>query len=164
MGYQELVQRYRDRKRDVSLDAVTTGASFVDNALVDMGILDSTEITAQALGVLSMALPLATIAITEGTRVLTGRKTSAAAGQDAIYRTVRTGLALGAGAIAAGAGLGAIPAIPVSIGVRVGLDRYRSRAMTGLRVRQRIVRLRALRERKHTKEQPLTRLSASNAG
>lgn len=163
MSYNELVQKYRNRKKDLSLDAVATGISFVDNALVDLGVLDGADGVADALGVLSTAIPLATIAVTEGTRVLTGKKTSAAAGQDAIFRTVRTGLAMGAGAVAAGAGLGAIPAIPISIGVRIALDRYRSRAMTGVRLQQRIVRLRALRENRRPLDQPLTGLMASNA-
>ncbi len=163
MSYQELVQKYRNRKKDGPLDALTAGMSFVDNALVDLGMLDGAEAAADALGVLSTALPLATIVITEGTRVLTGRKTGHAAGQDAIYRTLRTGAAMGAGAVAAGAGLGAIPAIPISIGVRVLLDRYRSRTMTGLRVQQRIARLRALKERRMTDDQRLPGLMASGS-
>lgn len=148
MGYRELVEKYTKRRRDTSVDAVAAGISFLDNAIVAVGLLDGASAAAEALDVISTALPLATIAISEGSRVLTGKKTGTAAGQDAIYRAARTGLAMGAGAIAAGAGIGAIPAIPISMGVRVMLDRYRSRAMTGLRVQQRIRRLRALRERR----------------
>ena len=97
MSYQELVHKYRARRKDGPIDALTAGISFVDNALIDIGVLDGTDIAADALDIVSAALPLATIALTEGTRVLTGKKTGTAAKQDAVYRTVRTGLAMGAG-------------------------------------------------------------------
>ena len=67
--------------------------------------------------------------------------------QDSAYRAAKTGAAMGAGALVAGLGAGALPAIPVAIGVRVLMDKYRSQAMTGRRVEQRIKRLRALRAR-----------------
>ena len=161
MSYQELVHKYRARRKNVPIDALTAGISFVDNALIDIGVLDGTDIAADALDIVSAALPLATIALTEGTRVLTGKKTGTAAKQDAVYRTVRTGLAMGAGAIVAGAGLGALPAIPISIGVRVAMDRYRSRAMTNLRVQQRIARLRSLREQRKVQVPNATALNDS---
>ena len=52
----------------------------------------------------------------------------------------------GAGAMVAGLGAGALPAVPVAMGLRALMDKYRSQAMTGLRIERRIKRLRALRE------------------
>ena len=58
---------------------------------------------------------------------------------------VKTGAALGVGgAVAASAGFWA--AIPVTMGVRALFDRYRSKALTGMRVQGRISRLRELNE------------------
>jgi len=63
--------------------------------------------------------------------------------QDGAYRMVKTGAALGVGtAVAAGAGFWA--AIPVTMGVRALFDRYRSKALTGMRVQGRINRLKEL--------------------
>ncbi|NLA54460.1 MAG: hypothetical protein GX858_08955, partial [Clostridiales bacterium] len=64
--------------------------------------------------------------------------------QDAGFRITKSGVAMGAGAIVAGLGAGILPAIPVSIGIRVLMDKFRSQSLTGYRVDQRIKRLRAL--------------------
>ena len=59
------------------------------------------------------------------------------------YAKACTGAALGVGtAVAASAGFWA--AIPVTMGVRALFDRYRSKALTGMRVQGRITRLQEL--------------------
>ena len=146
------------RRKDGSIDALTAGISFVDNALIDIGVLDSTDIATDALDIVSAALPLATIALTEGTRVLTGKR-RAPLQTGCCLSHCSYGLAMGAGAIVAGTG-GALPAIPISIGVRVAMDRYRSRAMTNLRA-QRIARLRSLREQRKVQVPNATALNDS---
>ena len=66
-------------------------------------------------------------------------------GSSAAYRMLKTGAAMGAGAAVLAAGGGAVAALPVAVGSRLLLDRYRSKALTGHRVSQRVQRLRALR-------------------
>ena len=119
---------------------------------VDLGLLSDSGLVDDALSVVSLGLPLAVIAVTEGSRVLMGKKTGTAAMQDSAYRVVKTGAAMGAGALVAGLGAGALPGIPVAIGVRVLLDKYRSAALAGRRVDQRIKRLQALRSSRGMRE------------
>ena len=67
---------------------------------------------------------------------------------------VKTGAALGVGgAVASAAGFWA--AIPVTMGVRALFDRYRSRALTGMRVQGRINRLKELNAALRRTEQPV---------
>ena len=98
---------------------------------------------AELTGSVCTALPFVMIAATEGTKVLLGRKPTATGMKDGAYRMVKTGAALGVGgAVASAAGFWA--AIPVTMGVRAMFDRYRSRALTGMRVQGRIARLKEL--------------------
>ena len=67
---------------------------------------------------------------------------------------LKTGAALGVGgAVASAAGFWA--AIPVTMGVRALFDRYRSRALTGMRVQGRINRLKELNAALRRTEQPV---------
>ena len=79
----------------------------------------------------------------EGTKVLLGRKPGVTGLKDGAYRMVKTGAAMGVGTAVAGAA-GFWAAIPVTMGVRALFDRYRSKALTGLRVQGRIGRLKEL--------------------
>ena len=65
----------------------------------------------------------------------------------------RAGLAAGGAVMASG--LGAIPAIPVAVGVRAMLEKYRSSLLTSQRVKQRTLRLRALKEAQKNRALPL---------
>ena len=90
-------------------------------------------------------LPFAVIAVTEGTKVILGRKPAKTGAADGAYRMAKTGAALGVGAaVATAAGLWV--AIPATMGVRALFDRYHSAAMTSVRVKGRIDRLHALNE------------------
>ena len=96
---------------------------------------------------LTAAAPFAVIAVTEQVQVIMGRKTGKAGFSDAVQRMVRTGAAMGVGALAGLAG-GPAAAIPAAIGTRALLARYKSKTLLGLRVQERTDRLRALRQQR----------------
>lgn len=144
-NFQDLVKRYKKKQNSGTVDAIAAGLSLADEVSVDLGLLEDSGILGNMLNALSFGLPLTIIAVTEGGKVLLGRKTQTAGFHDAAYRMVKTGAAMGAGVIVAGLGAGTLPAIPIAIGVRMALDQWRSKAMTGRRVQQRTRRLQALR-------------------
>ena len=148
MKYQELVEKYRTRRRTDIVDAVTTGLSLADNVAVDLGVLEDTGLASEMAETVAGVLPFAVIAVTEQCNVLLGRKTATAGAGDAAYRFIKTGASMGAGAAAMAAGASAVAALPVAVAARLILDHYRSRSLTGYRVSQRSQRLKALvRER-----------------
>ncbi len=125
------------------VDALATSLSYVDEICVDAGLLDQAGILDDLLGGACTALPFVLIAVTEQTKVLLGRKSSATGLRDGAFRMAKTGAALGVGAcVAAGAGFWA--AIPVTMGVRALFDQYRAKLLTGRRVQLRIQRLKEL--------------------
>lgn len=141
--YQEMVREYKKRQHDTVVDAIATGLTYMDEVAVETGLLEETGLMAELTGSVCTALPFVMIAATEGTKVLLGRKPTATGMKDGAYRMVKTGAALGVGgAVASAAGFWA--AIPVTRGVRAMFDRYRSRALTGMRVQGRIARLKEL--------------------
>ena len=141
--YQELLASYRKRQRNTVVDAIATGLTYMDEIVVDSGLLEETGLLAELTESVCGALPFAIIAVQEGSKVVLGVKPAANGLQDGAFRMVKTGAALGVGgAVAAGAGFWA--AIPVTMGVRALFDRYRSKALTGMRVLGRINRLREL--------------------
>lgn len=141
--YQDILEAYRKRQRNTVVDAIATGLTYMDEIAVDSGLLEETGLLAELTGSVCGALPFAIIAVQEGTKVILGLKPAANGVQDSAYRMVKTGAALGVGtAVAAGAGFWA--AIPVTMGVRALFDRYRSKALTGMRVQGRITRLQEL--------------------
>ena len=143
-SFNELVNKYKKRRHDTVMDAVTTGLSLADNVSVDLGLLEDTGIVTETLETVSGVLPFAVIAVTEQCKVLLGRKTGVAGASDAAYRMVKTGAAMGVGAAVTAAGAGAVAALPAAVSVRVLMDHYRSRALTGHRVSLRTQRLRAI--------------------
>ena len=141
--YQEMVREYKKRQHDTVVDAIATGLTYMDEVAVETGLLEETGLMAELTGSVCTALPFVMIASTERTKVLLGRKPTATGMKDGAYRMVKTGAALGVGgAVASAAGFWA--AIPVTMGVRALFDRYRSRALTGMRVQGRIARLKEL--------------------
>lgn len=142
--YQELVEKYRKRRRSDVVDAVTTGLTLADNVAVDLGLLEDTGLASELAETVAGVLPFAVIAVTEQCNVLLGKKTATAGASDATYRMIKTGAAMGAGAVAVAAGASAAAALPVAVATRLVLDRYRSRNLTGYRVSQRTQRLKAL--------------------
>lgn len=147
--YQELVDRYKRKQETTALiDSVTSGLSLADDLGQELGILAESPL----MEAVSLGLPLGLIAVSEGGKAITGKKTGTAALQDAGYRLVRTGAAMGVGAAVIGLGAGAVPAIPLTAATRLLLDRFRSRSLTIKRVTQRTERLKALRARRFSPE------------
>lgn len=144
--YQELVEKYQKRRRDTLMDSVTAGLSYADNVAVDLGLMDDSG----ALEAASVAAPFALIAVTESMQVILGHKTGKAALGDSVQRMLKTGAAMGVGALAAVATGGAAAAIPAAMGTRVLLKHYQSSALLNLRLQNRISRMRALRERRES--------------
>ncbi|MBR5232543.1 MAG: hypothetical protein IKW00_09915 [Clostridia bacterium] len=147
-AYRELVQHYKNRRRTDVVDAVTAGLSLADDVAVDLGLLEDTGLAGEIVETAAGVLPFAVIAVTEQCNVLLGKKTAAAGAGDAAYRMIKTGAAMGAGAAAVAAGASAAVALPVAVGARLVLDRYRCRTLTGYRVSQRTQRLKALVKRR----------------
>ena len=83
-------------------------------------------------------------------QVILGKKTGKAGLSDGVQRMVKTGAAMGVGAIASLAA-GPIAAVPAAIGTRVLIKNYQSKALLTLRVKDRTERLQALRRRQEEK-------------
>lgn len=142
-SYQEMLESYRRRQRNTVVDALAVGLTYVDEIAVETGLLEETGLLTELTESVCGALPFAIIAVQEGSKVILGTKPAANGMQDGAFRMVKTGTAMGlGGAVAAGAGFWA--AIPVTMGVRALFDRYRSKALTGMRVQGRISRLKEL--------------------
>ena len=154
-SFKEMVEKYKKRRHDTVVDAVTTGLSLADNVTVDLGLLEDTGVATEIAETVSNVLPFAVIAVTEQCKVLLGKKTGAAGAGDAAYRMVKTGAAMGVGAAVTAAGAGAVVALPAAVRARVIMDRYRGYALMGHRVSLRTQRLKALNT---------ARLSRTSAG
>ena len=154
-SFKEMVEKYKKRRHDTVVDAVTTGLSLADNVTVDLGLLEDTGVATEIAETVSNVLPFAVIAVTEQCKVLLGKKTGAAGAGDAAYRMVKTGAAMGVGAAVTAAGAGAVVALPAAVSARVIMDRYRGPALMGHRVSLRTQRLKALNT---------ARLSRTSAG
>jgi len=141
--YAEMVREYRKRQRDTVVDTIATGLTYMDEIAIDTGILEETGILAELTGSVTGILPFVIISASEGSKVLLGRKPGWTGLKDGAYRMVKTGAAMGVGAAVAGL-TGFWAAIPVTMGVRAMFDRYRSKALTGMRVQGRITRLQEL--------------------
>ena len=141
--YEELVKKYTKRRKENLIDTVTAGLSYADNLAVDLGLMEDSGV----IDTLTAAMPFAVIAVTEQMRVILGRKTGKAGFSDAVQRMLKTGAAMGVGALAAAAA-GPAAAVPAAVGTRALLSKYRSKSMLGLRVQERTGRLKALREKR----------------
>lgn len=141
--YAEIVEGYRRRQHDTVVDALATGLTYMDEIAVETGLLEEVGLLGELSESVCTALPFVIIAADEGSKVLLGRKPGKTGAADGAYRAVKTGAALGVGGMVASmAGFWA--ALPVTMGVRALFDRYRSRALTGVRVQGRINRLQEL--------------------
>ncbi|MBQ9324384.1 MAG: hypothetical protein IJ246_01305 [Clostridia bacterium] len=148
--YEEMVREYASRQKDTLVDTITTGLTYADNVAVDSGLLEETgllpELTSSAL----TALPFVLIAFVEGSKVILGRKPARTGTKDALRRIVKTGTALGVGALVSGA-VGIWAAIPASMGSRMIFDKYKSKTMQNVRIASRITRLREMNENLRSK-------------
>ncbi len=141
--YAEMLKEYKKRQHDTVVDTIATGLTYMDEIAVDTGLLEETGILAELTESVAGALPFVIISFSEGAKVLLGRKPGKTGVKDGAYRMAKTGAALGVGTAVAGAA-GFWAAIPVTMGVRALFDRYRSKALTGMRVQGRINRLKEL--------------------
>lgn len=142
-SYEEIVRDYKKRQHDTVVDTIAAGLTYMDEIAVDTGLLEETGILTELTENVTGILPFVIIGATEGTKVLLGRKPGKTGLKDGAFRMAKTGAALGVGAaVTSAAGFWA--AIPVTMGVRALFDRYRSKALTGRRVRSRITRLQEL--------------------
>lgn len=138
--YKELVAAYQKRQRDTVVDAVAMGLTYLDEIAVETGLLEEAGILPEVADSVTGALPFVVIAVTEGSKVIFGKKSVKRGMKDGATRMVKTGVAVGVGAaVTTLAGFWA--AIPATMGVRALFDRYRSKALAGRRVQGRITRL-----------------------
>lgn len=143
--YADMVAEYKKRQRDTVVDTIAAGLTYMDEMVVDAGLLAEADILTELTESACSALPFVLIAVQEGSKVILGRKPGVTGVKDGAYRMAKTGVAMGiGGAVATAAGFWA--ALPVTMGVRALFDRYRSRTLTGHRVQGRIQRLRELRQ------------------
>ena len=143
--YADMVADYKKRQRDTVVDTIAAGLTYMDEMVVDAGLLAEADILSELTESACSALPFVLIAVQEGSKVILGRKPGVTGVKDGAYRMAKTSVAMGiGGAVATAAGFWA--ALPVTMGVRALFDRYRSRALTGHRVQSRIQRLRELRQ------------------
>lgn len=143
--YAEMVEGYRKRQHDTVVDTLATGLTYMDEIAVDTGVLEEAGIMPELADAVTGTLPFVIIAATEGSKVILGRKPAKTGFKDGAYRMVKTGAALGVGGMVASAA-GFWAAIPATMGVRALFDRYRSKALTGMRVQARTTRLKELNE------------------
>ncbi len=143
--FETLVRKYKKRTKDNLVDQVSLGLSYAESVTADAGLLADTGIIQEALDTAGVVLPFAVIAITEEMKVILGKKDQKTGLGDAAYRMVKTGAALTAGAAATALG-GPLAGVPAALGVRAFLDKYKSKALTAVRLKYRTERLRALRE------------------
>ena len=158
--YQQLVEEYRKRQHDTVVDTIATGLTYADEIAVDTGLLEETGLLTELTESVTGLLPFMIISVSEGSKVLLGRKPGITGLKDGAYRMVKTGAAMGVGAAVTGL-TGFWAAIPVTMGVRAIFDRYRSKALTGKRVEGRIKRLQELNKfirREKTTEEEAERL------
>ena len=141
--YETLVKKYKKRSKDNLVDKVALGLSCAESVTADAGMLTDTGLSQEILDTAGTVLPFAVIAVTEEMKVILGKKDQKTGLTDAAYRMVKTGAAMGVGAVVMGAA-GLWAAVPASMGVRAMFDRYRSGALTGHRVQSRIKRLQEL--------------------
>ena len=141
--YQQMLAEYKKRQHDTVVDTLATGLTYMDEIAVDSGVLEETGLMNELTETVCGALPFVIIAATEGTKVILGRKPAATGAKDGAFRMMKTGAALGVGGVVASAA-GFWAAIPATMGVRAMFDRYRSKALTGMRVQSRTQRLREL--------------------
>ncbi|MBR3494331.1 MAG: hypothetical protein IKH38_02795 [Clostridia bacterium] len=152
-SYREIVKGYERRQRDTLVDSIATSLTYADEIAVDSGILEETGLMAELTSSVCTALPFVIIAATEGAKVILGRKPGKLGVHDGAFRAAKTGAALGVGALLMPT-LGVLGALPATLGVRVLMDRYKSRLLTGRRLKARTERLTALREQLEQRDAP----------
>jgi hypothetical protein len=163
--YEEIVKEYRKRQHDTVVDTIAAGLTYADEIAVDTGLLEETGLLTELTESVTGLLPFVIISVSEGSKVLLGRKPGKTGLKDGAYRMAKSGAALGVGAAVTGL-CGFWAAIPATMGVRALFDRYRSKALTGKRVEGRIRRLQELNRfirREEEETEKLPEMTAVNA-
>ena len=142
--FDTLVKKYKKRSKDRLVDQVSIGLSYAESFTADAGLLSDTGVMQEVIDTAGTILPFVVIAVTEEMKVILGKKDQKTGLNDAASRMMKTGAALTAGAAAATIG-GPIAAVSAAVGVRTFLDRYKSKSLTAVRVKNRTERLKSLR-------------------
>lgn len=144
--YSELLERYKKRKNETLVDSVTSTLTCVDEVAVGLGLLDSAQAATEIIDNVFDVVPFVTIAVTEGSKVILKKKKVSSAVKDASYRAVKSGaaMAVGAGVVAAGGG---VLALPASMSVRFFLDKYKFKLLLCNRLEDRITTMNYLNEK-----------------
>ena len=143
--FRELVEKYKKRSRDKLVDTVALGLSCAESVTEDVGLLTDNGLLRDALSSAGSVLPFAVIAVTEEMKVILGKKDQISMLKDSAYRMAKTGAALTIGAAAATVA-GPIGAMGAAMGTHAFLDRYKSRGLTAVRLKDRVDRLKALQK------------------
>ena len=143
--YRELVEKYKKRSRDKLIDTVALGLSCAESVTEDVGLLTDNGLMRDALSSAGTVLPFAVIAVTEEMKVILGKKDQISMLKDSAYRMAKTGAALTIGAAAATVA-GPIGAMGAAMGTHAFLDRYKSRGLTAVRLKDRVDRLKSLQK------------------
>ena len=155
--YASLVKKYKKRSKDNLMDQVSLGLSYAESMTADAGLLADTGILQEVIDTAGGILPFAVIAVTEEMKVILKKKDQKTGLGDAAYRMAKTGAAMTAGAAATALG-GPIAGVSAAIGIRAFLDKYKSKALTAVRVKSRTERLRALRKLNDTRLERVTHI------
>ena len=143
--FRELVEKYKKRSRDKLVDTVALGLSCAESVTEDVGLLTDNGLLRDALSSAGSVLPFAVIAVTEEMKVVLGKKDQISMLKDSAYRMAKTGAALTIGAAAATVA-GPIGAMGAAMGTHAFLDRYKSRGLTAVRLKDRVDRLKSLQK------------------
>ena len=73
--YQEMVQEDKRRQRNTVVDTIAAGLTYMDEIALDTGLLEETGLLTELTETACGALPFAIIAVTEGSKVVLGKKT-----------------------------------------------------------------------------------------
>ena len=95
--YQEMVQEYKRRQRNTVVDTIAAGLTYMDEIALDTGLLEETGLLTELTETACGALPFAIIAVTEGSKVVLGKKTGKSGVKDGAFRMAKTGAAMGIG-------------------------------------------------------------------
>ena len=144
--FKELVEKYKKRSKDQLIDQVALGLTCAETVTEDIGLLSDNGFLRDTLSTAGSVLPFAVIAVTEEMKVIFGKKDQKTMLKDSAYRMAKTGAALTVGAAAATVA-GPFGALGAAMGTRAFLDRYKSRGLTAVRLKDRVERLKALQER-----------------
>ncbi len=144
--FRDLVDKYKKRSKDKLIDKVAVGLTYAESVTQDAGLLTDNGLLHDVLSsTAGTALPFAVIAVTEEMKVIFGKKDQKTMLKDSAYRMAKAGAAMTVGAAAATVA-GPIGALGAAVGTHALLDRYKSRGLTAVRLKDRIERLKSLQK------------------